>query len=99
MLVDKPDSKDCVFLTGKICGVYQARPTQCRTYPWWLTNIQDQEGWDQAARVCEGINHPSAPIVPAAEILEQVRLDAENDSDGLPWGSLVRHAASRRSGT
>ena len=32
---------DCIFLDrdsrpGKaICGIYRARPSQCRTWPWW----------------------------------------------------------------
>jgi Fe-S-cluster containining protein len=79
MLMSAPGG-DCVFLTNKACSVYEARPTQCRTYPWWLDNIQDQESWEEAAKLCEGIDHPSASVVPAAEILEQCRLDLVNES-------------------
>lgn len=79
-LVNKPDSHDCVFLADKACTVYEARPTQCRTYPWWLRNIQDPESWQEAAQVCEGIDHPTAPVVLAADILDQCRLDQENEA-------------------
>src|SRR5689334_22067239 len=34
-LREYPKSYDCVFLKGKRCEVYQARPKQCRTFPWW----------------------------------------------------------------
>ena len=81
VLMDKPDSAECIFLNQKTCSVYEARPTQCRTYPWWLSNIQDEESWREAGELCEGINHPSAVIVPAAEILEQCRIDKQNESD------------------
>jgi uncharacterized protein len=79
-LLNAPDSHDCVFLANKTCTVYEARPTQCRAYPWWLGNIHDPQSWEEAAAVCEGINHPTASIVPASEILEQCRLDLENES-------------------
>jgi Fe-S-cluster containining protein len=81
ILADAPASNDCIFLRDKTCTVYAARPTQCRTYPWWLTNIQDPESWQEAAAVCEGIDHPNAPLVPASEILAQARLDQENEAN------------------
>jgi Fe-S-cluster containining protein len=80
VLVDAPGSGDCVFLRDKACSVYEARPTQCRTFPWWLTNLQDGESWAEAARTCEGINYPDAALVPASEILEQLQLDVDNES-------------------
>ena len=81
VLIDSPDVADCVFLKDRACSVYEGRPAQCRTYPWWLANIQDKESWGEAAALCEGIDHPDAPLVPAGEILEQARLDQENESD------------------
>ena len=79
VLADGTGSRDCVFLKDKKCSVYEARPTQCRTYPWWLRNLRDPQDWEEAARVCEGINHPTAPLVSPAEILDQCRTDEEND--------------------
>ena len=80
VLIDGAASRDCVFLTAGSCSVYEARPTQCRTYPWWLSNIRDQASWEEAAKACEGINHPSAPLVSSTEIFEQSRMDQENES-------------------
>lgn len=60
---------DCVFLRDNKCLVYQARPNQCRTFPWWKENLHCKESWEIASRSCEGIND-QAPLVPYAEIQE-----------------------------
>ena len=54
--------KDCVFLDrttipGKaVCGVYEDRPAQCRTWPFWHSNLAAREYWERASRTCPGIN-------------------------------------------
>ena len=80
VLVDRGGTHDCVFLTGRSCSVHEARPTQCRTYPWWAGNLQDADSWAEEAEVCEGISHPSAPVVATAEILEQLAIDVANEA-------------------
>lgn len=67
-LVEKK-SHDCIFLEGKKCQVYQARPKQCRTYPWWKENLQTPESWKSAAEACEGISD-TAPLVPLSDIVQ-----------------------------
>jgi len=69
-LLDKPNS-DCTFLENNRCSVYEARPVQCKTFPWWIHNLREPEDWKEAATRCEGINHPDAPLVPSVEIQEQ----------------------------
>lgn len=59
---------DCIFLKDNKCSVYQARPIQCRTYPWWTQNLNSQESWDLAAQECEGINN-DAPLIPYSQII------------------------------
>ncbi len=59
---------DCVFLDGKRCTIYEARPQQCRTYPWWPENIKTPEDWKAEGVRCEGINHPDAPLISLQEI-------------------------------
>ena len=78
-LADKPSANECVFLAGTACSVYEARPTQCRTYPFWLTNILSLEDWEAEAGVCEGINHPDAQLITPEEIFEQCRVELENE--------------------
>ena len=79
-LIDAPGSTDCVFLKDKACSVYAARPTQCRTYPWWLMNLRDPESWAEAAKECEGIEYPGAALVPLSEIAEQCAIDEANEA-------------------
>lgn len=59
---------DCVFLEGKRCSIYEDRPTQCRTYPWWSENVENPESWLEEGIRCEGINHPDAPLISIGEI-------------------------------
>ncbi len=59
---------DCVFLEGKKCTVYEDRPKQCQTFPWWQENLEHPEDWQYASKNCEGINHPEAPLISLEEI-------------------------------
>jgi uncharacterized protein len=70
-LLDRPGSHDCLFLKNKQCSVYESRPTQCRTFPWWIHHLREPNDWEEAAQRCEGINHSDAPIVPSIVIQEQ----------------------------
>lgn len=65
---------DCVFLKDKKCTIYAVRPTQCRTYPWWLSNLKSKECWEQAKEICEGIRD-DAPLVPYSIIQENLALE------------------------
>jgi len=46
---------DCFFLTDGGCGIYEARPAQCRTWPFWPENLSSKAAWDWAGRRCPGI--------------------------------------------
>lgn len=75
-LLEKPSSYDCIFLKDKKCEIYQLRPKQCRTFPWWASNLSSPEEWQEAAQYCEGIS-VDAPIVPFDVIQEQLALDQD----------------------
>lgn len=53
---------DCVFLDratipGKaICGAYNARPAQCRTWPFWPSLVKSPVAWERAKHTCPGID-------------------------------------------
>ncbi|RMX64725.1 hypothetical protein DD238_004548 [Peronospora effusa] len=49
------DDRQCIFLQGSKCTVYAARPTQCRTFPWWPQHLVSDYDWHLAAKECEGI--------------------------------------------
>jgi Fe-S-cluster containining protein len=47
---------DCVFFDGQTrkCTVYEARPRQCRTWPFWDSNLKTPADWQQTCEVCPG---------------------------------------------
>lgn len=47
---------DCVFFdpTARKCTVYNARPRQCRTWPFWDSNVKSPDAWKQTCQVCPG---------------------------------------------
>ncbi len=55
VLRDFPNG-DCIFLRQDGCSVYPARPTQCRTFPFWRSNISSPHAWERTAAECPGVN-------------------------------------------
>src|SRR5262245_28804230 len=55
-LAELPGNYDCVFFDGQTrkCRVYSVRPRQCRTWPFWDSNIRTPEAWAETCRVCPG---------------------------------------------
>ena len=54
-LVEFPNG-DCVFFNTETrkCTVYNARPRQCKTWPFWDSNLQTPEDWQHTCEVCPG---------------------------------------------
>jgi len=71
---------DCVFLDrdsipGKaICSVYEDRPSQCRSWPFWEDNLRSPDAWRNARRTCPGIDH--GPL----HTPQQIRVRRDGDS-------------------
>ncbi len=53
--VFKNDGDNCIFYGEKGCTIYEARPTQCRTFPFWTANLKSQYRWKLTEEECEGI--------------------------------------------
>lgn len=46
---------DCVFLNeNRRCTVYEDRPRQCRTWPFWDSNLKSPAAWKAACEACPG---------------------------------------------
>ncbi len=48
-------NKDCIFWESG-CKIYDARPVQCVTFPFWESVISSEYNWKMAASGCPGIN-------------------------------------------
>jgi Fe-S-cluster containining protein len=53
----KNKGDNCIFLEEEGCRIYAARPTQCRTFPFWSANLKSLYRWKIIAEECEGIGH------------------------------------------
>lgn len=78
---------DCVFLErdengrGK-CSIYDVRPTQCRTWPFWASNLSSPRAWAQAAEGCPGMKLPGQTdgnFVP----IEKITIELAKNPAGL----------------
>lgn len=57
-LTERPGG-DCILLDEETrkCRVYDVRPRQCRTWPFWPSNLTSPAAWVEAAQRCPGCNH------------------------------------------
>lgn len=55
-LKEDPVNYDCVFFDNqaRTCRLYEHRPRQCRTWPFWKSNLKSAESWEQTAEHCPG---------------------------------------------
>lgn len=57
-----PHGLDCVFLDRSsvpgraVCGVYEDRPVQCRTWPFWPSLVRSRRDWELGKRKCPGLD-------------------------------------------
>ena len=71
---DQNDTYDCIFLDRRsqpgraLCRVYQARPHQCRTWPFWPEMTRSAAAWNRVrqATPCPGMDH--GKLYPAEQI-------------------------------
>ena len=65
-VVLKADGR-CSFLDrdGR-CSVYEVRPMQCRTYPFWPEILRSKAAWRAEAARCEGVDRGAT--VPLARV-------------------------------
>jgi Fe-S-cluster containining protein len=74
-LVEFPNG-DCVFFDGerRTCQVYEVRPRQCRTWPFWESNLRTPQTWEAMSTDCPGANR--GPVVALEKIRAQSRIVA-----------------------
>jgi len=64
----KPSDKQCPFLVDHGCSIHPAKPTQCRTFPFWPELVAHPKEWNRTARFCPGIG--KGPLIQIGSALE-----------------------------
>ena len=54
-LLEYPDG-DCILLDPdtRKCTVYESRPIQCRTWPFWDSTLKKKKDWKETCEACPG---------------------------------------------
>jgi Fe-S-cluster containining protein len=89
---------DCIFWSDDAgCTVYEARPTQCRTFPFWPEVVASPEAWDEHAEACPGMTQGKAG---AGRLYAREEIDALVGGQGetSPTAQGTRGRRLRRAG-
>ena len=67
------ENGDCVLLgPDRRCSVYEVRPRQCRTWPFWESNLATPADWEHTCRVCPGSG--TGDLIPVEEITRRLKV-------------------------
>jgi Fe-S-cluster containining protein len=67
------ENGDCIFYDRKEgCTIYAVRPRQCRTWPFWESNVSTPEAWQQTCAVCPGAGQ--GELVTEEEITRRLKV-------------------------
>ena len=63
---------DCVFFDAdRGCTVYAVRPMQCRTWPFWDSNLTTPERWAETEAICPGSG--DGDLIPVEDITRRMK--------------------------
>ena len=67
------DNGDCVFYDRKRgCTIYPVRPRQCRTWPFWESNVATPEAWERTCEICPGSG--KGDLISSEEIVARLKV-------------------------
>lgn len=79
----KEDGKnpDCFFLKDKRCSIYEARPIQCRTWPFWPDAMNAKTWKKEVVTFCPGVG--KGPVISKETIRKNLdeQIQSENELD------------------
>lgn len=70
-LIQPEDSVSCRFLVNHRCEVYEGRPTQCRTWPFWPENMNAKAWQRDVLDFCPGANVMTKRSLKPAHLIEE----------------------------
>lgn len=88
-LKEDPARPECMFLEKNRCTVYEGRPTQCRTWPFWPDTMSPKAWTKEVSSYCPGVG--KGKVIPAEKI--QQALNDQKATDD----AIVAEAQSPRS--
>jgi Fe-S-cluster containining protein len=65
--IREDDTGRCIFFENG-CSIYPVRPLQCRTFPFWFTNLRSENTWKKVLENCPGAG--KGKLYSKEEILE-----------------------------
>jgi Fe-S-cluster containining protein len=71
-LREKSDGECVFFERGVGCTVYPVRPRQCRTWPFWESNVASPEHWQHTCDICPGSGR--GELISAEEITKRLKV-------------------------
>lgn len=73
------ETPDCIFLKNNRCEVYEARPIQCRTWPFW-PEVMNAKTWAKEVKAfCPGVG--KGKVVNAQDIKATLALQTKWEED------------------
>jgi uncharacterized protein len=73
------DNYDCEFWEKNGCSIYEHRPLQCKSYPFWGSNLQSPKEWAELGFFCPGVGkgtcHSQGSIEEWIHIIEKENYD------------------------
>lgn len=95
--IEGTDEEGCCFLKEDGCSIYDIRPVQCETYPFWEELVANDVFWEAEAKRCPGMD--KGEEIPDSVIKEKIknrkrthcitiRKDAKNIDDITSWLSV-----------
>lgn len=77
-LIENREDKACIFLEKNRCTVYKARPTQCRTWPFW-PEVMNAKSWKKdVASFCPGVGKGKVWSVDEMTVILREQIAEEN---------------------
>ncbi|MCO5113499.1 MAG: YkgJ family cysteine cluster protein [Bdellovibrionaceae bacterium] len=81
-LIQPEDSINCVFLQDNRCSVYEGRPTQCRTWPFWPENMNPKAWKRDVINFCPGASVKTKKSLKSPEVIaEQLKEQAASEKE------------------
>ena len=76
---ERRKNSECQFLEKKRCSIYKARPTQCRTWPFWSENMKTKIWNEEIQSFCPGIG--KGKIIQQSQIEKNINDDKKNEDE------------------